>query len=256
MKNDTVTSLYRYTTAERAICVLTSMRIFFPKTVRFNDPFDCAIHFDPEITAAELIQSSFLTYQAQGHNWPSIKRILDQWIQEDGTVKKEKREEMLRVAREFAEKNAEMGVLSLSETPLSPLMWAHYADMHRGVCLGFLRNPANALGDDGITSPVSYSDIYPRVRFSEILKRDGSIHQKLFFTKAREWAYEREWRLLTDKGDECKGVPGEVCEVLLGCRIDPAHAEAIARICAPIGIVVSDCEAVPRKFEYRRNPKT
>lgn len=256
MKNDTITALYRYTTAERAICVLTSMRIFFPKPSRFNDPFDCAIDFDRDITAAELIQSSFVTYRAQGHNWASIKRILDQWIQEDGTVTKEKSEEMLSVAREFAEKNAAMGVLSLSETPLSPLMWGHYADMHRGVCLGFARNSSNALGDDDITSPVLYSDIYPRVRFSEILKRDGSIHQKLFFTKAREWAYEREWRLLTDNGDECKGVPGDICEVILGCRIDPAHSAAIVNLCSPRGIVVSDCEAVAGKFEYRRKPKT
>jgi len=255
MKNDTITTLYRYTTAKRAICVLKSMRIYFPQPASFNDPFDCAIDFDKEITAADLIQSSFLTYQARGHSWPAIKEILDQWIQDDGTVTKTKQQEMLGVAQEFVDKNAEMGVLSLSETPLSPLMWAHYADMHQGVCLGFARSPANTLGDDDITSPVSYSDIYPRVRFSEILKRDGSIHKKIFFTKAREWAYEREWRLLADKGGELKKVPGEVSEVILGCRIAPADSEAIVNICAQRDIVVSDCEAVPGTFQYRRRTK-
>lgn len=256
MKHHNVTALYRYTTAERAICVLSSKRIFFPKPARFNDPFDCAIDFDHEITAAELIQSSFLAYHAQGHNWPSIKRILDQWIQEDGTVTNDKRDEMLALAREFADKNADMGVLSLSEDPLSPLLWAHYADQHRGVCLGFSRNSANELGNDDNTSRVLYSDIYPRVRFSEILKRDGSIHQKLFFTKAREWAYELEWRLLADKGDDFKNVPGDIIEVILGCRITPSHSEALRHLCKEQAIAVYQCEPVPGKFEYRRRNET
>lgn len=241
MKHDNVTTLYRYTTAERAICVLSSKRIFFPKPSRFNDPFDCAIYFDPEITAAELAQASFLTYNEQ-----------NQLIQKDGTIAKVKRDEMVRVAHEFKDKNAAMGVLSLSEDPLSPLMWAHYADHHRGVCLGFSRITANTLGEDDITSPVLYSDVYPRVRFSEILKRDGSIHQKLFFTKARDWAYEKEWRLLAGKGDVVKNIPGDIVEVIVGCRVDPSHADAVSKLCSDHSITVFQCEMVPDKFQYRR----
>jgi len=118
--------------------------------------------------------------------------------------------------------------------------------------MGFSRTPDNALGDDDITSPVLYSDIYPSVRFSEILKRDGSITQKLLFTKARDWAYEREWRLLTDSGDDCKAIPGNISEVILGCRIDNSHAATIKKACAEQGIPVFQCEQVPGKFEYRR----
>lgn len=255
MTNDNITVLYRYTTAERAISILKSKRVFFPKPARFNDPFDCAIDFVPDITAAELIHSSFINYRAQGHDWPSIKRILDQWINNDGTITIEKREEMLGVAREFSEKNAMMGVLCLSEVPLSPLMLAHYADQHRGVCIGFTRTPSNPLGDDDITMPVLYSDIYPSVRFSEILRSDGSISKKLLFTKARDWAYEREWRLLVNSGDTENAIPGNISEVILGCRINTPHAETIHNICATQDINISHCEPVSGKYEYRRKAK-
>jgi hypothetical protein len=252
MQNDSITVLYRYTTAERAINILISKRIFLPKPARFNDPFDCAIKFDPEITAEELIQSSFVSYRAEGHDWPSIKQILDQWIQADCTITKDKGEEMREVTREFTEKNAIMGVLSLSEDPLSPLMLAHYADHHRGACIGFYRTPENELGNDDITLPVLYSDIYPSVRFSEILKRDGSITRKLLFTKAKAWAYEREWRLFTDSGDDYKAIPGDIAEVILGCRIDKSLAETIRKTCAEQDIPVFQCEQVSDRFEYRR----
>ena len=255
MTHDKITMLYRYTTAERAICVLTSRLIFIPKPVRFNDPFDCAIKFDREITAEELICASCSTYRAQGHDWASIKRILDKWIQDDGTVTKEKRKEMLETAQEFADSNAKMGVLSLSEIPLSPLMMAHYADQHRGVCIGFTRATGNKLGDDDITAPILYSDFYPRVRFGDILKCDGSLHKQMFFTKARDWAYEREWRMLVNNGDDYHPIPGDICEVIMGCRIDPANADAIQKICVANNITLYGCEPAPDKFEYIKTVK-
>ncbi len=39
-------------------------------------------------------------------------------------------------------------------------MWSHYATAHTGMCVGFERNKDNALGNDGICLPVTYSRNY------------------------------------------------------------------------------------------------
>ena len=74
------------------------------------------------------------------------------------------------------------------------LMWAHYADSHRGVCLEF----------DGYGRLMAHAQ---RVEYSAVRRainmytddRESSV-TKALLTKSDHWAYEAEWRLLrTDK---------------------------------------------------------
>ena len=69
-------------------------------------------------------------------------------------------------------------------------MWAHYADSHKGVCLGY------------DLSMLDLNDIKQKVLFSSMKKVWYSSEryndsQGLFtpFIKAQEWSYEQEWRL-------------------------------------------------------------
>ena len=64
-----------------------------------------------------------------------------------------------------------LGVLSLSEDPLSLLMWAHYAERHEGLVLGLTTdhgffNPAGyaALLDDDMGLDTLYPVAYQTVR--------------------------------------------------------------------------------------------
>ncbi|MGF6383844.1 hypothetical protein OKW31_006845 [Paraburkholderia atlantica] len=43
----------------------------------------------------------------------------------------------LRTQRAYDKNANEYGIYSMAETPRSLLMWAHYAESHTGVCLGF-----------------------------------------------------------------------------------------------------------------------
>ena len=79
-----------------------------------------------------------------------------------------------------------MGVLCFSETWRSPLMWAHYADKHHGICLGF------DIPEDRI-HPVRY--ISRRAMPPEPLEKvTPEFVQGLFFKKFSHWKYEREYR--------------------------------------------------------------
>lgn len=83
------------------------------------------------------------------------------------------------------------GVMCFSDNWRSPVMWAHYASKHYGVCLGFDV-------PDNLAGPVVYNP--DRLKFE--LQKDKKLYgiddefiKKLRYTKSKEWEYEREWRL-------------------------------------------------------------
>lgn len=87
------------------------------------------------------------------------------------------------------------GILSLSRLHDSLLMWAHYADYHRGFVIGFNEDNVFFKGYELIPglqrlSPVEYKDKRP------VLSLSTQNTPQIFFRKSPEWSYEREWRLI------------------------------------------------------------
>ncbi|MDM5127364.1 DUF2971 domain-containing protein [Aeromonas salmonicida] len=100
----------------------------------------------------------------------------------------------------------EFGVFSLSETPRNPLMWAHYANEHNGICIGYNRylfKDIRKYEDDIITiaeyEPVKVNyDNYRFDRQQEILCSDDLANaiKSTMITKSDEWIYEKEHRCI------------------------------------------------------------
>lgn len=87
------------------------------------------------------------------------------------------------------------GLLCFSGSWKNPVLWGHYADKHRGLCLGF-EVP------DSILGKVEYQDSrlpVPR-RFDEAFMR------KLLFTKFKHWEYEQEYRVYTQLEEHVEGI--------------------------------------------------
>jgi len=88
-------------------------------------------------------------------------------------------------------------------------MWAHYADEHKGVCIGFKEQLIRPEGSMIYPIDVTYQDNYP---FKEIIERfhhfehqpgmnniqniAGDILYSVLGTKYTSWSYERERRLV------------------------------------------------------------
>ena len=93
-----------------------------------------------------------------------------------------------------------VGILSLSETPDNLLMWAHYAEGHRGFVL-MLDGSHDFFRDDrpvfGFEKPerVEYSSERPQMPLN-----DPNM-SAIFFIKGSPWTYEREWRYLKEIED-------------------------------------------------------
>jgi len=122
-------------------------------------------------------------------------------------------------------------IFCASRTPSNLLMWAHYAEQHRGAVLGFLPDVAR---DSMLTQivPVAYSERRPSLLDDSKLLADptpesaAAANRRLFLTKSSEWSYEQELRLFIpgdiEAGQSAAFKPfyaTELVEVYLGCRM-------------------------------------
>jgi Protein of unknown function (DUF2971) len=92
-----------------------------------------------------------------------------------------------------------MGLLCFSENWRNPVQWGHYADSHRGICLGFDVAPAAGL------RKVRYvkSRIRPNLRAMKAMSKAAVEHMlDLLTLKFEHWQYEQEHRLFVQLNDK------------------------------------------------------
>lgn len=104
-------------------------------------------------------------------------------------------------------KNYKIGVLSLAKKFNCPLMWSHYADQHKGFCIGY------------DVSENESAEIYPVDYKGKRFIRTQQVHDMLFgdsdnlrntakkeidrvilLSKAPSWKYENEYRVINNQG--------------------------------------------------------
>lgn len=78
------------------------------------------------------------------------------------------------------------GMLCFSRGWQNPVLWSHYADRHRGACLGF------DVPDD---APGEIDYLPERIELNEISMQAG---KSFVFSKFKHWEYENEWRTYVD----------------------------------------------------------
>jgi hypothetical protein len=96
----------------------------------------------------------------------------------------------VKLLNEYFDKN--VGMICFGVTNDAPAMWAHYADKHKGVCLGFDIEAIQL-------TPVTYTDAKLKFRFDPDLPNAGLAApdlQRILLTKSTTWSYEAEHRVL------------------------------------------------------------
>jgi len=110
-------------------------------------------------------------------------------------------------------------------------MWSHYAENHQGICLEF-RTDNNSLFI--LAQEVIYRSEYPRWVPQNLFE----IAREMILTKAEDWSYEREFRLIARPevdetnllklyGEYLRIPPQALASVIVGCQGD---FEAVCRI--------------------------
>jgi hypothetical protein len=112
------------------------------------------------------------------------------------------------------------GIFSLAERVNCPLMWSHYGDQHKGVCVGYSVPPEAKDGlhkiKYGGSRLVAASAVSAMLNGDEVARR--RLDEAVLLTKAKDWRYEREWRLIGLRGSQ--NSPLELEEVVFGIRCE------------------------------------
>lgn len=163
--------LYKYLDAEGGLKMLNNHNLRFTNATQLNDPFDC--------------HQALVDYS----NAPS--EVVGPWNQK--TI------ENLEVNHAEQLRNGTW-VCSLSYVCNSILMWTFYAKSHQGVCVGIDMKKAEKYLDRVTGLFVGCPKI--KVNYKELVERPDGFRDKLDFftyqlgTKAKEWEYEQEARLI------------------------------------------------------------
>lgn len=121
------------------------------------------------------------------------------------------------------------GVFALAERVNCPLMWSHYGDQHKGLCLGYSVPKETQLD----VSKVKYggSRIIQASMLASMLDGDLSaqkrIDEAVLLRKAQPWRYEKEWRYVGPKGLQDSLL--ELEEVTFGMRCASSVKFAVVR---------------------------
>ena len=81
-----------------------------------------------------------------------------------------------------------------------------------------------------------------------LLNRDGQTLNLMMRYKADCWAYEKEWRVITDKGNkQCKLV-GNISKVIFGLRTPDEFRASIQGLCNALKIRTVRAQKAHREF--------
>lgn len=186
--------------------LLRAERIAMSDPSRFNDPYDCRPSFvmRPDVPPEQIerlvafIHKSAKEYGSLNDVQMQQLGAAAQAIRGDATTRQAFLQMLSRGFIDSARRHLRLlcfsaGVPGSAAGPalFSQLLWSHYADSHRGMCLVFnaTKEPISR------ALQVDYLPAYPTVNLDS---EDGieSFPRVGFLAKAECWAYESEYRLI------------------------------------------------------------
>jgi hypothetical protein len=209
-----VKMLFKYFTPDRdKIKLLFKNKIYIPKPVKFNDPFDSKLNI---IEDNDIRKYAFPYYRS--HNLsitdnPDPKIIM---LDSDGKIRSEIKEELMNTVHEFNNMMNKCGVLSLTIDKSNILMWSHYTREHTGFCVGFERS---GIFSDDLCFPVNYTRYFPTIHVVDFYNSNMAIQHR-FGNKSIDWAYENEWRYISQKGDIEIDINTNINSITFGIKAD------------------------------------
>lgn len=244
--------IYKYANISNAIKILKSGKIILTNPLEFNDPFDSELLIKEEDNknAVDLIKN-YCAFKVL-YNKSKDKKI-------NKAIKEIKNEKIykyieLNIFGNFSKKNDNVFIDNIknkaneirnsaligcfSKTNNNILMWSHYADSHKGVCIEFEEERKNIFKDVSYSETREYFDIYfvvsKLLAFDFLNKKydlnDNALFDKImkpFYVKSKDWEYEQEIRCVLSNNECSKniddkkyGIDMKIKKIYLGIRVE------------------------------------
>ena len=174
---------------ERIVC---HNEIHFAAAKSFNDPFDLRPVFSllaPKAMQVKDFERLSKKFEPQLNRQIRRKEARQAVGNSLNSARRQATEEAIQElhAQHITD---QVGVLCVSTKRDDILMWSHYADSHRGVCLEF----------DGHFAFMAHAQkvqyTHKRSPINVYVDSEEAAMKKALLTKAEQWAYEEEWRLI------------------------------------------------------------
>jgi hypothetical protein len=267
--------LYKYRTdSPYTEQLITSGEIFLATAQELNDPFECSlqdiskdwlhekVETDMQAALSGFVMSAKHAEREGGNFFGLDSSAADEALQtilSGGNLEAsyEAMREFIRqrtgypssdcrvLFRRIDQQLVQTGIFSMSANPAQPLMWAHYADSHKGLCIGFREVGGSKLADPNHCLPVTYSDKLPKISEDGLkttisfaadeegrlytsgvkISFDDGTFQRVVTTKPTCWSYEEEFRYIEPFGG-LSAWPGELAECTFGWRCPDVRRQA------------------------------
>ncbi len=215
-------TIYKYIDLKGLECILKNETLKFTKPSDFNDPFE----FHEALVDRKL--------------------KLEHWIQiykkRENKLSKERKKELIEtfknnnqklqddIDKQFYNQKATTKISCFSEINDSFLMWSHYADKHKGACIGFSTERLKTFfKTDSQFCKVKY---YREIHSKNISNHrvDAIVHW--ICSKGKTWNYEKEIRIILGSNPtEFQKIDTTLIkQVIFGCNVANEEKERIEKL--------------------------
>lgn len=247
-------SIFKYMSEDRIENVLIDNKIRFTQPIYFNDPFEVKLSINGLALKSDLIKQHNEVFEetiknlynkefSHLRNLISFKQFIS-LIDEKEILKQYLavtnneifHQNIMKTFNEVI--SNKVGILSLTTKNDNLLMWAHYANEHKGFVIEFDRKNDFLNGDlnnqiyNGLQK-VNYSKERPNKFLIE------TEWHEVLLTKSEEWSYEKEFRIIKqlEDADNKKGnihlfkFPKKMIKsIYCGCNMIDSNIERILNI--------------------------
>lgn len=188
---------YRSLSSINTYKIFVNKKLYFSTPKDFNDPFDCKI--DALISNTDVFVQSLAKYGSNEGVMPAI---------ENGH----------NINNTIGKVVNRKGICCFSKEKDNILMWSHYADSHRGICLEFEISE----NDNFFSCPIreiKYDESYHVI---DVSRTRNDIGEKLFI-KHECWQYEKEVRIYKEAPGEYGFNPTSLKAIYFGCKVEDSE---------------------------------
>lgn len=191
-----------------SIELLVNRELWFARPDSLNDPFECQFDFESMFEGL--------------NSFPKMSK---------SEIEKNKK-------YAFDAFNS-LGICSFSRTRKNQLMWSHYADEHKGFCIGFNEEHLSKSETALKSVDVKYQSETPKKpvinKFKKVAgKVEGNLDAEAMYsiigTKYTNWKYEKERRLIMARSSAYPFTANSVVSIAFGLRMPKKDKDTLKQL--------------------------
>lgn len=194
-----IARLYHYERfiPEHLSATLRDRRIRCSQAANLNDPWDCRPWFDSDFAYNPTVLREWITWCLMLS--PDARTELEGHLDTIQHAVAGNPRILQRIVNNLSSNTCQYlatywHVYCLTPHDCSTLMWSHYADSHRGICLEFAADNALFARAQRVVYRAEYPVWLPQVHLEDRI-------EQVLLTKSSDWQYEEEYRPIARKRD-------------------------------------------------------